>query len=68
VYVLFDAAGEPCYIGSTQNFRERARVHRTGIAYERWVAYPCTDREAAYELETRLLKEHKPYRNKKRGR
>jgi hypothetical protein len=68
VYVLFDGAGEPCYVGSTQQFRRRIGAHRMSIGFERWIAYPCADREAAYELEVKLLKENKPYRNKRRGR
>lgn len=68
VYVLFDAANVPCYVGSTMNFRGRMSSHRRAKEFARWVAYPCKDREGAYELEERLLAEHKPYLNKKAGR
>jgi predicted GIY-YIG superfamily endonuclease len=69
VYVLFDAANQPCYVGSTSTFRDRlARHQRDGKLFVRWTAYPCKDREAAYQLEVRLLEQHKPYLNKKRGR
>lgn len=65
-YVLFDDANEPCYVGSTSNFRNRLGNHRRdGKAFVRWAAFPCTDRTAAYALEDRLLKEHKPYLNKR---
>lgn len=68
VYVLFDASNVPCYVGSSEDFRNRIMGHRHDKAFVRWVAYPCADREAAYQLEDRLLKEHKPYLNKKAGR
>lgn len=69
VYVLFDLANQPCYVGSTSGFRVRLGDHRRdGKSFVRWTAFPCTDREAAYQLEDRLLAEHQPYLNKKRGR
>lgn len=69
VYVLFDDANEPCYVGSTDDFRGRARAHaKDGKRFARWLVYPCTDREAAYELEERLHREHLPYLNRKVGR
>jgi hypothetical protein len=67
-YVLFDAAGECCYAGSTKFFPDRLTQHaRGGKAFAGWVAYPCRDREAAYALERVLLAERQPYLNKKRG-
>lgn len=69
VYVLFDAANQPCYVGSTCLFSERMTQHRrAGKEFIRWVAYPCDGREAAYLLEERLLSEHQPYLNKRKGR
>lgn len=69
VYVLFDAENIPCYVGSTENFRSRVRAHaRDGKRFVRWSAHPCADREAAYQLEDRLLREHKPYLNRRVGR
>lgn len=66
VYVLFDDLNQPCYVGSTQHFRLRLRQHRAdGKQFAYWTAYPCDDRTAAYALEDRLLKEHKPYLNKR---
>lgn len=69
VYVLFDDTNVPCYVGSTDDFRGRVRAHHhQGKQFVRWMAYPCRDREAAYDLEVRLLREHKPYLNRKVGR
>lgn len=70
VYVLFDKTGVPAYIGSTQTFRERMKAHRSirPKHFARWIAYRCDDREAAYELEVRLLRENLPYLNRKASR
>lgn len=64
VYVLYDAANLPCYVGSTENFRSRLRSHtRDGKPVKYWTAFPCPDRESAYRLEYDLLGTHKPYLN-----
>jgi hypothetical protein len=69
VYVLFDKDLVPCYVGSTRNFKGRLDGHRcSGKAFASWRAYPCPNREAAYKLEDRLLREQKPYLNKRAGR
>ena len=69
VYVLYDSTNEPCYVGSTHTFRQRMNQHEsTGKIFARWQAHPCRDREHAYEVEDRLLKEHKPRMNQKAGR
>ncbi|WP_068924976.1 GIY-YIG nuclease family protein [Planobispora rosea] len=68
VYVLYDADNIPCYVGSTQEFSTRLNNHARDKAFTAWTAYPCTDREAAYQLEDRLLKERKPYLNRKASR
>lgn len=69
VYVLFDAEGEPVYTGSTQRFRLRMSAHdRDGKRFVYWLACPCPDREAAYDLEARLLRERMPNLNRKVGR
>jgi predicted GIY-YIG superfamily endonuclease len=68
VYVLYDRFGIPCYVGSTGDFPQRLKWHlkdRKPVVV--WVAFPCDNREAAYSLEDRLLKQHMPYLNKKRG-
>lgn len=69
VYVLYDQANVPCYVGSTLNLGARLKDHaKDGKAFVWWTACQCTDREAAYRLEEKLLNEHKPYLNKKRWR
>ena len=69
VYVLYDAANEPCYVGSSQNLRARLRSHKTaGKEFAWWTAFACADRETAYRLEERLRSEYQPYLNKKRSR
>lgn len=69
VYVLFDAHNEPIYVGSTADFRIRLKAHaKDGKPFVRWQAYPSADREAAYLLEDRLLRERKPRLNRKASR
>jgi predicted GIY-YIG superfamily endonuclease len=69
VYVLFDETNEPCYVGSSNNFRQRLKAHaKDGKHFARWHAHPCRDREHAYQVEDRLLKEHKPRLNRKASR
>lgn len=69
VYVLFDEANEPCYVGSTDKFTTRMNAHtKSGKRFARWHAHPCRDREHAYRLEDRLLRRHKPYLNRKASR
>lgn len=69
VYVLYDAENGPCYVGSSEKFRARLQSHeRDDKPFVRWSASRCSDREAAYQIEDRLLAEFKPYLNKRRGR
>lgn len=70
VYVLYDETNEPVYVGSTDNFHARMSGHhaRKLARIVRWSAYRCNDREHAYEVEERLLAEHKPRLNKKTTR
>lgn len=69
VYVLYDQVSVPCYVGSTKNLAARFKYHLDdGKSFAWWTAFPCTDREAAYQLEEKLLAEHKPYLNKKTSR
>lgn len=69
VYVLFDEANTPCYVGSTDKFSPRMTAHeKSGKRFVRWQAHPCDDREHAYRLEDRLLRQHKPYLNRKASR
>lgn len=69
LYVLFDETNEPCYVGSTDNLRQRLKAHATaGKRFTRWQAYRSDDREAAYQLEERCLWERLPPLNRRRGR
>lgn len=68
VYVLYDGQNQPCYVGSTKRMRYRIKCHARDKAFTTWTAGRCTDREAAYQLEERLLAEHQLYLNKKRYR
>lgn len=69
VYVLFDEANQPCYVGSTNKLSPRLTAHeKSGKRFVRWQAHPCDDREHAYRLEDRLLRQHKPYLNRKASR
>jgi len=69
VYVLFDDTNTPCYVGSSAKFRQRLKDHaKAGKRFVRWQAHRCRDREHAYALEGRLLREHKPYLNRRTGR
>ncbi|WP_027944248.1 GIY-YIG nuclease family protein [Amycolatopsis taiwanensis] len=66
VYVLYDASGKPCYVGSTKAFANRMKAHaRDGKRWSTWHAYKCRDRGHAYEVEGRFLDQFKPYLNKR---
>lgn len=66
-YVLLDAEQVVAYVGSTGGFRGRMNQHaRDGKRFTHWRAYPCRDRQAAYDLEARLIRELQPYLNKTR--
>ena len=68
-YVLYDAAGDPCYAGSSRWFKGRLQQHgRDGKPFTTWSASRCGDREAAYALEDLHLAEALPYLNKRAGR
>jgi len=69
VYVLYDDKNVPCYVGSSEWLRGRLQQHeRDGKLFVRWTASQCPSRDAAYELEDRLLSEFKPYLNTRAGR
>lgn len=69
VYVLYDGHLDPCYVGSTNQFTGRLSGHRNaGKVFSSWRAFPCNDRDDAYSVEDRLLKEYLPYLNKRAGR
>lgn len=69
VYVLFDETNQPCYVGSTNKLSARLNAHKKdGKRFVRWQAHHCGDRDHAYRLEDRLLRQHKPYLNRKASR
>lgn len=69
VYVLYGTGADPVYCGSTESFRNRLKAHAySGKEFIAWRAVPAPDREAAYQLEDRLLREHCPPLNKRAGR
>lgn len=69
VYVLFDETNTPCYVGSTDRLSPRLTAHeKDGKRFVRWHAHPCKDRDHAYRLEDRLLRQYKPYLNRKASR
>ncbi|MEU7978321.1 GIY-YIG nuclease family protein [Micromonospora sp. NPDC049081] len=69
VYVLYDEAGEPIYVGSTDQFRVRIGRHERGeLPWVAYMALECADREAAYQTEDELLKTRMPPGNKRAGR
>lgn len=69
VYVLYGPDASPVYCGSSQQFAKRLDVHhRSGKQFVAWRAVQAASREAAYELEDQLLKQHCPPLNMKAGR
>ncbi|MFC3896590.1 hypothetical protein ACFOWZ_34375 [Lentzea rhizosphaerae] len=49
-YALFDGTGKPVHIGMTNQFRAHVkRLHKSGVAWTAWQAWPCTDRQQAVE-------------------
>lgn len=70
VYVLYDVANEPVYVGSSGHFRERVKRHAkyNGLPVAFWMACPADSREAAYLWEDAHLKERLPPMNKKASR
>jgi hypothetical protein len=63
-YLLFDDRDGVCYAGSSDNLRARLKRHgRDGKTFRRWIAYPCSDRKAAYQLEDRLISQYQPRLN-----
>lgn len=67
VYMLFDAAGIPIYVGQSQNIFTRLgthmgpRNHRDVVKKVQLVR--CADRPAMIRMESALLHEHKPSLN-----
>jgi hypothetical protein len=68
VYLLYDGA-EPIYLGSTDRFVTRISTHRRdGKQFTSWHAWPCRDREHAYEREVEMLRQSLPRLNQRAGR
>lgn len=67
VYVLFDDANHPCYVGSTYGLATRLRQHvQDGKPVTTWVARGCADREeAGTDVEEEWLASYQPYLNKR---
>lgn len=63
VYILFDAADCPCYIGSTDNLRRRLGEHVKVKEFATWQAVESTGFRAMLTLERHLIREHRPYLN-----
>lgn len=69
IYVLYGEDNEPLYLGSSGNFRARISAHQRGpMPWVRYMATPCSDREAAYQLEEHYLRTRKPPMNRRTGR
>ena len=69
VYVLFDAAAEPIYLGSTHDLAGRIKAHRReGKPVVYWRAAPYATREEAYAAEDEMLRAVKPEMNRKASR
>jgi len=69
VYVLYGSDNKPVYVGSTSAFIPRVNTHaRDGKKFVAWMAVPCRDREHAYELEVKLLRQSMPPLNRRVGR
>jgi hypothetical protein len=69
VYILFNRANSPVYVGSTGNFPARIKRHLIEKPEtKRWTAYPCVDRDHAYALEVRMLREYRLPLNRRVGR
>lgn len=68
VYLLCDDTGEPIYVGSTQSFANRLSHHRRDKVWASWRAYRCDNRQHAYEVESRFLRQYKPRLNKQGAR
>lgn len=69
VYVLYGANAEPIYCGSTEHFRQRLKAHhREGKEFVAYRAVRCADRERAFALEDRLLKQSCPPLNRRASR
>lgn len=59
VYVLFGTGGTPVRIGMTQAFRAHLkRLHRDGVVWRSWKAWPCESRQDALETRKRIAAQY----------
>lgn len=67
LYLMRDAAGEPIYVGISDNLPLRLRVHRSQSPWFHEVAeiesYPCDSRADAEELEVCAAAAYRPRHN-----
>lgn len=67
IYLMRDAAGDPIYVGISDNLPLRLRVHRTQSPWFHEVAavetYPCGSRDEAEELESCAAAAYRPRYN-----
>lgn len=59
VYILFGNGSTPVRIGMTQAFRAQLkRLHRDGVAWRSWKAWPCESRQDAVETRKRIAAQY----------
>jgi len=59
VYVLFGHGSAPVRIGMTHAFRAHLkRLHRDGVVWQSWKAWPCENREDAVEMRKRIIAQY----------
>lgn len=60
VYALFGTGNTPVRIGMTHAFRAHLkRLHRDGLVWQSWKAWPCENREDAVEMRKRIVAEYR---------
>jgi hypothetical protein len=63
VYILFDFADVPCYVGCSNSFRARVEKHSEDKLFTTWQAAEAYGWTQALDLETRMIGCLKPYLN-----
>lgn len=59
VYVLFSNGSTLVRIGMTQAFRVHLkRLHRDGVAWRSWKAWPCENRQDAVKTRKRIAAQY----------
>lgn len=67
VYILYNET-DSIYLGSTASLPARLRQHAQDKTFTSWRAWPCRDREHAYQREEEMLRDVLPCLNKRAGR